>query len=118
MVPERWSDDRLDDLSHQVRVVASLTTLVATHTAKIDGLGDDVEAIQVAHREFVADSRDALAAWSRACDIKVDRLERKIDAQAERAQASRWTPTQWVAVLGPTLSALIAAAAVLLTGGS
>ncbi len=117
MVPERWSDDRLDDLAQQVRVVASLSTLVATHHAKIDGLDDSVKAGDAAHRQFVADSRASLVAWSEACDKKVSRLEHKIDAQAERAQANKWTPVQWAAILGPTSAALIGAVALLLTGG-
>lgn len=125
---DEWNDKRLDDLAHQVRVVAALTTLVATHDAKIDGLFDDVQAIVAARDKNMArydksleelrdEHRAAVRAWSEACDKKVDRLEAKIDAQAQAAQANKWSPTQWAAVLGPTMAALIGLAAVLLGGG-
>lgn len=117
MSPDEWGKDRLDDLAYQVRTVASLTTLVATHDAKIDGLGDDIDALREAHREFVTDSRRALESWNQACDRKVTRLESKIDEQARLVQANKWTPTQWAAILGPTFAAFVGLAAVLLGGG-
>jgi hypothetical protein len=106
--PDEWGKERLDDLAYQVRTVAALTTLVATHDAKIDGLGDDVEALRTAHREFVADSREALRIWSEACDKKIQRIEARLD----RDRASHeWTLsaklTLFAALFGPLLGALV-----------
>ncbi len=92
MVPERWSDDRLDDLAGQVRTVAGLSTQVGVQGANIDALEDAV--------------------------VRIERLTIEIrDECRANAKARQWTPTQWAAVLGPTMAALIAAAAVLMTGG-
>ena len=114
MSPEEWPTSRLDDLAAQVRVIASLTTLVATHTTKIDGLDDDVDALRELHREFVRDSKAMLEQINRTCETRVNRVEVKVD---ELTRAQRWTPAQWSAILGPTLVALIGAVALVVTGG-
>lgn len=127
MSPDEWGKDRLDDLAHQVRVVAALGGIVSAHTAQIDALKDDdtkrdrlrdanIARYEKRLEDLRDEHRDAVRKWSEACDAKVARLERKIDEQAVRAQANRWTPTQWAAVLGPTLAALVGLAAVLLGG--
>lgn len=125
---DEWGKDRLDDLASQVRMVASVTTLVATHDAKIDAIIDDVRSIERMRDanvtrfekrldELAVEQRKAVKEWSRACSEQVARLEAKIDAQVLAQQANRWTPTQWAAVLGPTFAALIAAVALIVTGG-
>lgn len=87
-----------------MRAVASVTTMVATHDAKIDGLTDDVHAIQNQH------SRD------------LGRIEKLIlevrDECREQAKNNRWTPMVRAAVIGPTTASLIAAVALIATKGS
>ena len=47
MVPERWSDERLDDLAQQVRMVAAVTGQVVTHEAEIkEGRADEMAKAQ------------------------------------------------------------------------
>lgn len=122
MTPDEWPDRRLDDLAAQVRMVASLSTLVATHDAKIDGQGEEIDAIREMLREAVVRVEKAMDAISVECDRNSSRVEKKVDRQAEKIEqltvAQRWTPTQWAAVLGPALTALIGAVALVLTKGS
>ncbi len=123
MTLEEWNDRRLDDLAQQVRVVAALTAQVVTHDAKIDGLEDDVERGRRSIAETADQFQRALEAFDKSCDAKVSRLERALqkhedstakesvkreaaekelrDEIGELAKASRWTPTQWVAIIGP-----------------
>ncbi len=66
-------------------MVASLSTLVATHDAKIDGLGDDVRGLRELHREMLVEMRATLATYNAECEKKIVRVEAKIDKQdAER----------------------------------
>lgn len=92
MMGERWSDDRLDDLAHQVRVVSSMTAQLATHDAKIDGLVDHLARVQTLMHELR-------------------------DEMHQQARASAWTPMVRAAVLGPTLASLIAAISLILSRG-
>lgn len=89
---ERWSDDRLDDLAHQVRTVSSMTSQLATHDAKIDGLVESLARVQATVVGLREESR-------------------------EQARASAWTPMVRAAVLGPTMASLVAAVALILTKG-
>lgn len=117
MTTDKWSDERLDDLATQVRFVATLATQVATHHAEISGLDDDVKGLRDALREAMARMEASLIAVGKTCEEHTRRVERKIDEQATAAAANKWTPTQWVAILGPTLVALIGLVGVLITGG-
>lgn len=103
-------------------MVASLSTLVATHDAKIDGQGEEIDAIRELLREAIVRMEKAMAAISVECDRNSTRVEKKVDRQAEKIDAltaaQRWTPTQWAAVLGPAITALIGAVALVLTKGS
>ncbi len=117
MPADAWSNQRLDELSERVRVVLALATDVGVHTAQLDGLGDDIRLLRESQREAIRDLRVMVEAIGRACEEHTRRVERKIDEQAKVAAANRWSPTQWAAVLGPTLTALIGAAALILTGG-
>lgn len=92
MVGDRWSDDRLDDLAHQVRVISSMTTQLATHDAKIDGLVERVHNLGKLVEEIRDESR-------------------------QHARANAWTPMVKAAVLGPTAASLIAAVALLFSRG-
>lgn len=114
VTPDEWNDRRLDDLAAQVRVVASLATQVATHTAKIDGADDDIKALREMLRDFVTESRKVLVAFNATCETRVQRVEMKVD---ELTRAQRWTPAQWAAIVGPALTALIGAAALVIVGG-
>ena len=88
-----WNDARLDDLSRQVRMVAGLATQVGVQSANIDALEDSLKRIE----RLIGEVRDECRA---------------------NANAGRWTPTQWAAVLGPTGAALIGLVAVLVGGGA
>lgn len=122
MTPERWSDDRLDDLASQVRFVASLATQVATHHAEISGHEDDLKNVREAQREAMTRMERTLEVIGKTCEDHTRRVEVKVDTQAKKIEtltaAQRWTPTQWAAILGPTLTALIGAAALVLTRGT
>ncbi len=111
MTPDEWNDRRLDDLAHQVRVVAALSTQVATQHADLSNLKDDVLEQRRAHEDAVRQFREALATIAKTCEEGTRRVEARIDARA----AGKWT--FWAAILGPTLTALIGAAALILTGG-
>lgn len=137
---DRWSDDRLnerfrdlsdryEDLRGQVRTVASLTTLVATHDAKIDGAADDIAALRQLARDSTREYKEMLAGFDRTCEAKVSRLEkaiveqgktldRKIDAQAdkieEHAKAREWSPAVKVALIGAVFGPLMGAIALVL----
>ncbi len=100
MTLDDWNDRRLDDLAAQVRVVAALATQVATNSANITGHDDDISRLG-----------SMLEQVGRECAENARRVEAKIDARA----AGKWT--FWAAILGPTLTALIGAAALILTGG-
>ena len=104
MGPDRWSDDRLDDLAAQVRFVGSLTTQVATHHAQIDGLTDDVAATREQHGKDLGRIEKAI-------------IEIRDECRAQ-AKANAWTPVVKAAVIGPTMASLIAAVALIVTKGS
>lgn len=89
---ERWSDDRLDDLAHQVRTVSSMTSQLATHDAKIDGLVDALARMQATIAQLREETH-------------------------EQARATAWTPMVRAAVLGPTMASLVAAVSLVLTKG-
>lgn len=120
--PERWSDDRLDDLASQVRFVASLVTQVATHDAELTGLDDDVRALREAVRDGSVRTEVALTGVAKACEDQTSAVRLEVRDQAAELRrltvAQRWTPTQWAAILGPALTALIGAAALVLSKGS
>ena len=107
MTLEEWNDRRLDDLAAQVRVMAALATQVATNSANITGHDDDIARLG-----------RMLEQVGRVCEEHTNRIEKKIDDQAKMALANKWTPTQWAAILGPTLVALIGLVGVLVTGGT
>lgn len=122
MSPEKWSDERLDDLAYQVRAVAAVAAQVATHHAEISGLKDDDLAMREALREAMSRMEKALGSVARTCEdhttaVRMDVREQNAEIRKLTA-AQRWTPTQWAAILGPTLTALIGAAALVLTKGS
>jgi hypothetical protein len=118
---EEWNDRRLDDLAAQVRFVASLATQVATHHAELSGLDDDVKALREAQREAIARMEVALLEVGKTCEkhteaVRLDVREQGLEIR-KLTVAQRWTPTQWAAILGPTLTALIGAAALVLSKG-
>lgn len=102
--------------------MASVASLVAGHTAKLDALDGDAHTLRDAQRDGVAEFRRVLEEFNRACEKKVERFEKAMEEQARQVdsltKAQRWTPTQWSAILGPTLVALIGAAALVLSKGS
>ncbi len=114
MSPDDWTDGRLDDLAAQVRALAAVSTLVATHAAKIDGVEDDVKALRDMHRDFVTESRKVLEAFNVSCETRVARVERKVD---ELTRAQRWTPGQLALVIAPTIAAVASIAVALISGG-
>ena len=119
MTPERWTDDRLDDLAHQVRAVASVASLVAGHTAKLDALDDESHALRDAQRDATAEFRRVLSEFDRACEKKVERFEKAMDEQAKQVdtltRAQRWTPTQWTAIITTGIAALGTLVGIVLT---
>ncbi len=106
-----WPDRRLDDLAQQVQLMATAVTHIARHAVKLDNIEDDIRESKEARREDVARFQAALQAIAETCESNTRRVEAKIDARA----AGKWT--FWAAILGPTLTALIGAAALILTGG-
>lgn len=93
MMADRWSDDRLDDLSQQVRILTSVATNVATHEAELKSLHSELGRITALIVEVRDESRTT-------------------------ARNSAWTPMVKAAVLGPTMASLIAAVSLVLSRGS
>ena len=122
MTPDKWTDERLDDLAQQVRMVAAVTGQVVTHDAKISGVEDDVRAIRESMRDAVQDTGRALVAIGQECEKNSVRVERKVDTLAadmkDRSKAQEWTLatklTLFSALFGPMAAALI----VVLTKGA
>lgn len=108
MTPENeWTTGRINDLAAQVRTVASVVTLVATHDVKIDAHSEDILALRENQREAVKEFRDTLVAFDKACEKKVERLEAAIGTR-------RWSPMAIVGLVAAITSpAGVALAAVL-----
>lgn len=88
----RWNDERLDDLAHQVRATAAVATIVATHTAQIDAADDRQDRLERLLRDAVKDMREAMR---------------------ELRDSRRFTVTQWVATLGPAVGCIAIAVALM-----
>lgn len=102
----QWTDGRINDLAQRVDIMQTAVNHVARHAVKIDSIEDDIR-----------EGRAAIMAIAKTCEDHTRRVEQKLDEQVKAAQANKWSPTQWAAILGPTLTALIGAAALILTGG-
>jgi hypothetical protein len=102
-------------------MVSSLTTLVATHDAKIDGQADDIQALRDALREAVQDLRTTLQGFDKACENKVARIEKAIDDQAKKidaqATARQWTPAAKATIIAAVSSPFVAALMTVLLNG-
>lgn len=122
MTTDKWPNERLDDLATQVRLVASLTTQVATHHAEISGHDDDIRALRQAQAEAIAKTERMLETIGQTCERHTSVVRQEVREQAVEIRkltaAQRWTPAQWSAILGPTLVALIGAVALILTKGT
>lgn len=106
----RRIDGLLKSFGELTKAEAVLAERVATQDRGLLELRDS-------QREAIRDLRLMVQAIGEACEGHTKRVEDKIDAQARAVQANKWSPTQWAAILGPTLTALIGAAALILTGG-
>lgn len=129
MSPDEWTSGRLNDLAAQVRLVAALSTQVATHQVKIDGVESDIDRLTTVQREAFAELHRILQKFDEECDRKVQRLEkaikdqgvsldRKIDTQADKieqqARDRQWSPMVKAALFAPLLGSLGTALAVVL----
>jgi chromosome segregation ATPase len=107
---ERRIDGLLASYGELMSAISALEAESRATNARMDN--SDRERREL--REAIA---GGLREFDRACDAKVDRLDRKIEKVSTKidnqALANRWTPTQWAAVLGPTLAAMIGLVAVL-----
>jgi ElaB/YqjD/DUF883 family membrane-anchored ribosome-binding protein len=110
---DKWTDDRLDDLAAQMRAIASVATLVATHEVKIDGQSAEVKALREAQRDALKEFREVLQKFDDACEDRVRSLALRIE---EQTRARQWTPQVKAAILGPTFASLIAALALVIRG--
>jgi DNA anti-recombination protein RmuC len=79
VTPDRWTDDRISDLSDrvndlvsQIRTVAGLTTLVSVHDAKIDQLKDADEKLRATNREAMLELKATLTEFDAECEKKVE----------------------------------------------
>jgi len=85
------------------------------------GQGDDIEALRQMYREAMLRTEKMLGVIASTCEKNTDAVARTVEKQGERldalTRAQRWTPTQWAAILGPTLTALIGAVALVLSKG-
>lgn len=115
MTPEKWNDERLDDLAQQVRTMGTLTGQVVTNAANIKGHEDDIRAIRESMRDAIKDTGRMLVAVGAECDKNSVRVEKKVDDLAkdfkERSKAQEWTLatklTLFSALFGPLAAALI-----------
>lgn len=89
---------------------------------RVIGQADDIAAQREALREAVGRMETALVAVGKTCEQHTNAVRLDVREQGQEIRkltaAQRWTPTQWAAILGPTLTALIGAAAIVLSKGS
>lgn len=90
MTIDRWNDHRLDDLAVEVSRQRALSENVARLAADMEAVAKDQKRI----------------------DKNLETLDTKMDTLQ---LANRWTPVQWAAIIGPALTALIGAAALVVT---
>jgi uncharacterized coiled-coil protein SlyX len=104
--PERWSDDRIDDLAGQVRTVAGLSTQVGVQAANIDALEDAMK-----------DLKDLLVEVRDECRKSAEAAARQREQDRRDAlDGSRWTKGQLISAAGPFLAAAALVIAILQGG--
>jgi excinuclease UvrABC nuclease subunit len=102
MTTHEWNDRMIDELAARTR--------------------DDIAGLKQAQTEALTRTERMLEAIGQTCEKHTAAVQAEVREQGQEIRkltaAQRWTPAQWAAILGPTLTALIGAVALILQKGT
>jgi hypothetical protein len=102
MTTNEWNDRMIDELAARTR--------------------DDIASLRRNQEEAFTRTERMLEAIGQTCERHTQAVREEVREQGleirKLTAAQRWTPAQWAAILGPTLTALIGAVALLLSKGT
>lgn len=105
MAPDDWSDARLEELARDVKGLYASYGVLMQGMARLDERADvgdrERREAREAQERFAAQFNSTLEKFDKACDLKIERLEKAMDSK-------RWTPTAKAAPYAAAIAGFLA----------